>query len=277
MSSQYIQAGLSIDKLLETFKEDVDYVLREAQDFIKQSDDEIALSKVANEFPMDHFTVLKFVLSAQRKKSQAKESALANLIKTLEWRRDNQDILTQAKASKEIQFYVPTAMGGWLGDEAVMVTYLGKADLNELARVYGSREATVHRALVASEQSRRMVDERSRSTGRLCKLLSVVDLSEVSLMKICNRTILGAMNAVSKFNETSTPQMLGRVIIVHAPSMLQAVLTIFRPVLSKNTLEKLAVCKGKSGQSISECPFISKFANGAATVPECNGGSLKAV
>lgn len=270
------KAGSSVSELLQTYQKDIAHVAEcVAKHLDEQKDDELNLA--AKEFPVDDFCILKFVLSAQRKKPRVRETAIDNLIKTIHWRKDRKDLMKIAKETEEMLYYIPIALGGFLGDELVHVTFVGAADLHELVKKWGSGEVALSRALIASEQARLILDKRSRETGRLSKLLAVADMEGLSIRKIANKTMLGVMGHISKTNEINTPQLLSRVVILNAPSFFQLVVTMFKPFVSKSTMEKLAICPGKkSKQSIAECPFIARIANGVQSVPESVGGSMKA-
>jgi hypothetical protein len=267
--------GALIKDLLTDHRDQIDELAKRVNEYLSTQNDE-ELKKAAAEFPIDDLCLLKFILSALKKKTKIVDVACENLCATLQFRKTNCELLKTARATREFQYYLPGTGGGFLGDNLVVVTYFGQTDTHELARKYGSTEAVVRAGYFVSEQTRIKLDKRTLETGRLSKLLSIVDLKGMSLGKALNRSVMNAMGMVSKSNEINTPQLLARIIIQNAPAVLQVVLSMMRPLISKPTAEKIGSCGKKSSMTdISLCPFVNSFPNGIASIPESLGGSFK--
>jgi len=267
--------GTPIKDLLEKHKDDIDAVLVAVRKYLDEKKEDAELHEAARDYLVDEFCTLKYVLSALRKAPKTREVATENLIKTLHFRKDRKDLLKTAKESKELHSYLPTARGGVLQDEIVVVNFIGQADFHEIAKRAGDHETALAKGLMASEQFRIAVDQRSRETGRLVKLLSIVNMEGLSLMRFSNRMMIGAMGEVSRSNEIFTPQLLGKIVIVNAPSYFYMAMNLCKPFLSKATIEKVSMCGGKSKkQDISQCPYLAKYANAPAAIPDAIGGSM---
>lgn len=269
------EAGTPIKDLLERHRELVDDVLARANAYVESKKD-VTLNKTAIEYPLDEVQSLLFILSALKKKTKVAEIAADNLIATLEFRKEHRELMLEAKGSTVIKYYIPGEIGGYLGDQFVCITWFGQTDMNDLAKKHGSLEAATLAGYYTTEQWRLMLDKRTRETGRLCKLISVIDAQGLSLSKATNRTMLQAMGNVSKCNEMHNPQLLSKIIIVHAPYIFHVLLNICRPFVSKNTIDKIKMCGKKLGdKDASPCPFVSRYVNGTANIPRCLGGTME--
>jgi hypothetical protein len=273
-SRKMAECGAQVSSLLSTYRDQIDTVLSSVQEYVREQADE-GLAAAAKAYPLDELAVLKFVLSAQRKKGKTVEHAVKNLITTLEFRKNSKALLDEAGRTKELKFYLPGVSGGFLGDFLVNIYYAGQADMNMIATKLGNYENALNSGIFLTEQIRIMLDQRTRETGRLCKLLAVVDLSGLSLRKSCNRTMMAAMGAISKHNEVHSPQVLAKHVVINAPSMVSVFLSMLKPFLSESTWEKLGWCKKRHGDGdISNCPFVSSFAKASASIPKEYGGTF---
>lgn len=270
------ECGAEISSLLRIHRSEVDTVLASAVEFVRESQDS-DLVTAAKLYPLDELAVLKFVLSAQKRKGDVVANATRNLLATLDFRKRNLELLQRAGEEKDLKFYLPGVSGGFLGDYLINIYYAGKADMNAIAKTLGTHENALNSGVFLTEQIRILLDRRTKETGRLSKLLAVVDLSGLSLSKSCNRMMMSAMGAISKHNDVHSPQVLGKHIVINAPSMVNVFINMIRPFLSKSTWEKLGWCnKGKHDTDISKCPFVSSFAKGASSIPREVGGEYAA-
>lgn len=268
------EAGSLVSDLLQDHSEAINDLLSRTRATLTVLNDD-ALHEAATEYPLDELNALKFLLSAQRRQGKALETASINLLETLKFRKEHKILLKRAREAKEITYYLPGKPGGFLGDYLVAITDFGQTDMSALARSYGTQEKAVLAGFFGTEQARYAVDKRTRETGRLCKFLSVVNLEGLSLTRIYNRMIFSTMAAVSKHNDVNTPQLLGKVVIVNSPKVLNVLMSMVRPFLSKATMEKTVLCgKRTSDMDASLCPFVSRFLNGAASIPPDLGGTF---
>ena len=206
------------------------------------------------------------------------ETAYENLVATLHFRKEHKDLFKAAQETPVLKFYIPGCAGGFIGDQLILLTFFGQTDMNELAKQHGGLDEAVKAGLFATEQVRHLLDKRTRETGRLNKLISVVDLQGMSLGKAANRTMMNAMGAVSKSNDINTPQLLSKIVMLNVPSLLHVLMSMMRPLMSKATMDKISMCKRKATKGdITLCPFINSFPDGPANVPKPAGGHFKGV
>jgi hypothetical protein len=271
-------SGTPLKDLYEKYGEDINYILLEMQVYLKMEENEMLIF-TAKEFPIDELCALKFLLSAQRKKDPC-EAALENLKLALRERFKRRDVLLKVGQLKSFRTYLPTTLGGFLGSEFIFVNHIGKANLHDIAKKCDNNiEKIATLGICGAEQLRLILDKESRETGRLCKMLTVLDLQGLSMSKSMNMTMIKAMGVVSKFNDVCNPQLLSRIVIFQPPFIFSSLLSIGKPFFSKATMEKMSVCGVKkiSGKTVAECPFIAKYVNGAASIPMSIGGSLDGV
>ena len=115
-------------------------------------------------------------------------------------------------------------------------------------------------------------DERTRKTGRLTKVLTVIDLRDMSLWTI-DRGFYSCVGESSKHSEKHYPTLLGANIVINHPAFLSVLFNIFSFVLPKSAMDKVRFCKGRprargeheddkdlpEEENISNCPFASLF------------------
>ena len=265
--------GAPLADLFRDYKADIDELLNKISTYLEEKNDE-GLHRAARDMPLDEFTCLKFVLSAQRKKEKAKEVAYERLVETLTFRDKYRKSMERARENPEIESIIEMTCGGFLGDEFVLVNHYGRADFASVKKKFESVDAIFGEAVVASEQMRLILDRRSRETGRLCKVLSVVNLEGLSYSIGSNVTVMRALGQLSRSNEVNYPQMLSRAVILHAGATFRMLMGLMKPFLSKNTLDKLVVCgvRGHNKDDCSSCPFVKKYVNGIDEIPKDVGG-----
>jgi len=272
------EPGTLLSDLYGRYGAEIAEVLDKVRAFIASSGDS-EISKAAEEFPLDEFCVLKFILSALRKKAAYKEVAYSNLMGTLRFRKEHRPLLENARASKELLTTWPSVFGGYLGSELVIVSYMGKLKVNEVMAKFETVDALVGHGLGGGEQIRLILDKRSRESGRLCKLLSVVDLNGITAAQSMNMKMMKALQILTKANETHIPQMSSKIVVVRPPGLISTVLAVSKRFLSKQSAEKLVVCKGSKeslkGKGVEACPFLSRFEHADQSIPEDIGGSLR--
>lgn len=92
--------------------------------------------------------------------------------------------------------------------------------------------------LYANEWIFQVMDEVTRRTGRLTKLLRVVDMVDFSFLQM-DRNYIRADGAAAKVLEDYYPQLLGQVLVINGPAVLNAVWALFRPFFPKRMVEKV--------------------------------------
>ena len=121
-----------------------------------------------------------------------------------------------------------------------------------------------------------LCDAMTRKTRKLTKLVTVNDLSHVSLLAGTDKRFTAVLGAASKLGETLYPQLLDRrPVLINAPYIFGAIWSIIKGLMSANTRAKVAVCGSSDTRKgdISKCPF-AKLIN-LHTVPSFLGGGCR--
>ena len=256
----------------------VSSVLAQAKAWVALDSTSEGVKLEALDLPLDELYVLRFVVSAMRRKSGEKageQLALQNLLENLKFRGRHREELKSARdlTAHPPHTYPITAVTGWIGNDMVAISRLGTLDQNEVVAKYSAEEATMLSARY-NERLRVALDQRTRETGILCKVISVVDMHGFALAH-ANMTMLRAFGTTSKFNETHLPQFLGSIVILNAPATFRILYSMAKNFMSQSTLEKIKMCGGKSMSTRSgeECPFLAKLGKAAleAFPPEFGG------
>lgn len=104
--------------------------------------------------------------------------------------------------------------------------------------------------MLTNESIYQILDEISRRTGRLTKLLRVIDLKGVSLSSF-NLEYARRDAACNKELQNYYPQLLGSVLFVNPPSFMLATWKIVLPLFPKSFAEKIQfVCPSKNPNDI---------------------------
>lgn len=122
----------------------------------------------------------------------------------------------------------------------------------------------------------RICDAETRERRVLVKMLSVVDLSGVTLAMGAETQYQKTIGESGKLSEEVYPQLLARSIVMHPPFFFWALFSVFKVFMSAKMLEKMGVCPGRSASSplASACPFASaRFALDA--LPTFLGGNCR--
>lgn len=270
-----------LKQLLSLHDKPIQTLLQRVKEFLKLEGNE-SLVSVAEEFPLDEITALRFVLSAQKKKNEADEVAFKKLIEMLKFRATPKNSLLLKQAQDEMTkeegktpLWLPGEIGDFLGDDLIVVTALGKTNLNELAKKYGTVESAVDQGIFVGEFIRLKCDNRTRTTGRLSKMINIVDLDGFSMGNL-NMMMFRALGQNSKINDTINPQLVGKVVVINLPMGISVVFSMFQSFASKSTYEKITTCKkAGAGKNIALCPFVSRYVNGATAVPSIVGGKFE--
>ncbi|KAI9333611.1 CRAL-TRIO domain-containing protein [Obelidium mucronatum] len=114
----------------------------------------------------------------------------------------------------------------------------------------------------------------SQDTQTLVKAVTVIDFQHLNPARGTDMRFFRVIGESSKLSEKMFPQLLGRFIMMNAPSPLVWVVnSILKPFLSKKTVEKIVFCPGKmSGKSITACPYLSQYLS-LENVPSFLGGN----
>lgn len=230
---------------------------------------------VAGGVPIDDLFLLRYVLSF----TEGLKARADALRKCIEWRASHEELLADAAAGRPAPFanvlepFMCAAPHGSAHDGSHL--FVVRAGLSNAAATMGavSFDQLLSSMMYWKEVSFLHCDRETRKRNRLVKQIVVVDLQHSSMRNSDSR-YFKVIAESGKMSETMYPQLLGKSVLMHPPSFLAAMMTVFRPLMSKKQLEKQSLCPGSSAASPSAaaCPFASKMFD-LGTLPTFIGGA----
>mmetsp|Transcript_17812 Transcript_17812/g.26350 ORF Transcript_17812/g.26350 Transcript_17812/m.26350 type:complete len:288 (+) Transcript_17812:138-1001(+) len=112
-----------------------------------------------------------------------------------------------------------------------------------------SLEETVEVTLYGNEIIFQVLDDITRRTGKLTKLLRIMDMEGYAL-KDFNRALMKRDAAANKALEDHYPGSLGTCIVIDAPSWINAVWKVVKPLFPKKFVEKIAFADIKNPKDV---------------------------
>ena len=126
-------------------------------------------------------------------------------------------------------------------------------------------------------------DRLTRESGRLVKMMGVLDFTNVSLFGNDNR-FFQAMGDSSKISDRLHPQLVQRMVAINTGAAIQLLWQVGKLFMSERTLAHMSVCTGFDKSVGAEaCPFAKQwvkvedlptFAGGKC---ECEGGCIAGI
>ena len=209
----------------------------------------------------DDIFLLRYILSY---KTAAKAEGPCR--ETLEWRRENADVLSRLKtihdipnASTFLKFQtvgdIDAKFAGW----TTFVVRTAHSDLTACMNALSVQEVSEYLTF-SKELQWRECDRLTRETGVLVKNISIIDMNGFSLFG-ADRRFFAALGDSSKKSAIVFPQLLGATICVNAPSFIQLIVKAFSPFMPQSALDKQRFCKVKNTNTepASGCPFLNMF------------------
>mmetsp|Transcript_23541 Transcript_23541/g.57669 ORF Transcript_23541/g.57669 Transcript_23541/m.57669 type:complete len:426 (+) Transcript_23541:254-1531(+) len=205
----------------------------------------------------DDIWALRFVLS-----NADDAEALKAAKDTLEWRRDKREMLDAAAAGTKLERFAPIERfvaadyHGYTNSGQPM--YIIRAGIsNPAAMVEGiPNDVVVDFMMYRKEIGFLKCDALTRSTRVLTKLVTVNDLSHVSIISGADKRFQAVLGESSKLSEVLYPQLLDRAVLINVPYIFGALWSLFKNVISVKARAKVAICPGNTlTGDISKCPF----------------------
>ena len=233
---------------------------------------------VGDSTPYDDIWALRFVLSFPEDADAARAAT-----ETLRWRAEKKEMLAAAAMGERLkrfesmerlvvaQYHGETSTGAPL--------YIIRAGISNTVALTNehTHEEVVEFMMYRKELGFLLCDAITRKTRKLTKLVTVNDLSHVSLLTGTDKRFTAVLGAASKLSETLYPQLLDRAVLINAPYIFGAIWSIVKGLVSAKTRAKVAVCGSSDTRKgdISKCPF-AKLIN-LHTVPSFLGGGCRCV
>jgi len=233
------------------------------KDLLAENSSAIAtVKKAARTHPLyepsryDDIWILRFVLSHKRDTDAASHAAIA----TMEFRKEHN--LNEKDLRGLIKHFdgAPFTTAGYglpysdkmdlcAGENAVVFAmpdknrgliqyiFLSKMDMNKINETM-THDDLKKEMMYTNESLYQVLDGITRKTGRLTKIIKFVDFDGMSLKRM-NRGYLSMDAAVAKELENFFPQILGGLLVVHAPKWINGIWKFVRPLMPKRVVEKV--------------------------------------
>ena len=222
---------------------------------------------------VDELFVLRFLLADPA-------NAERNLKACLEWRQRNRDTLIEASKGHlpheaEIQKHAKKGVCGWLGDQyLISVVRAGHGNSSGIMKELTYDQALAH-LLFHNEYLFTLVDQQTRRTGRMCKVITVLDLQGFS-MRSFDRRFAKASGDSTHLATMYYPQLTKTVVLINLPVTFRILHSFATRFPSRASLDAQKLCPGRTSTgSAAKCPFVSKFGDsGAGAVPPFLGGTF---
>lgn len=260
--------GKSIDELMSEHAENVALLRAEVVSKMQQAQ---ALDPSVK---YDDIWLLRYCVSNKGNLEAATKAAEA----TLDFRMKNNDMIQATIASGKTpnkdtieKFQVTGETSAVIGGWPVYCVRTGYCDIRGLMNTMTEEQVVTDMGLNNELQWRRC-DKLTRETRKMTKMINVIDLSDFSMF-MGDKRFFKALGKSSEFSASHYPQLLGRTVIVNAPSYFRLLFRSFSVFMPKSYLEKQIVCPvASSGKDdIAKCPFVTKFGD-AGALPDFLGG-----
>eukprot|EP00854_Cymbomonas_tetramitiformis_P000745 gene745-1213_t len=225
---------------------------------------------------VDELWLMRFLLSHELNVQEAAAAAE----KAIEWRLKNMELIQCAREKKPAGEFFGTINQYVCADfhdkrskdgEPFYIVRAGISNAKACMDRVAHEQMLAH-FMYKREQMFALVDQITRETRRLVKVISVNDLNHVSLFNGQDKRFMKVLSAASKQGEDLFPQLMGRSVLINMPQVYYSIFSLMKTFMSKRTLAKLAVCP--AGDDITKCPFIKAKFN-IDDVPSFLGGKCK--
>jgi len=119
----------------------------------------------------------------------------------------------------------------------ITYTFLAKFDMDKLDEIATQEDLTMY-TIYHNESIYQILDHITRTTGRLTKLVKVIDMEGKKLRNM-NRGYIAKDAAASKEIDDYYPQLLGGMLIANPPTWIDLVWKFFRLIAPKRVVEKV--------------------------------------
>jgi len=119
----------------------------------------------------------------------------------------------------------------------IMYFFLAKLDMHKLDEI-ATQEDLKNSYIQVNESFYQILDEITRKTGRLTKLLKVIDMDGMTLGKM-NRSHLSKDAAAAKEIDDYFPQLLGAMLVANPPKWIGLIWKFCRLLMPKRIVEKV--------------------------------------
>eukprot|EP00183_Erythrolobus_madagascarensis_P006159 CAMPEP_0185845192 /NCGR_PEP_ID=MMETSP1354-20130828/1218_1 /TAXON_ID=708628 /ORGANISM="Erythrolobus madagascarensis, Strain CCMP3276" /LENGTH=305 /DNA_ID=CAMNT_0028545087 /DNA_START=31 /DNA_END=948 /DNA_ORIENTATION=- len=217
---------------------------------------------------MDEIWLLRYLLSS---KYDVDKAALG-VQKAVEYRKTNDSWLraareehTVAPDDAAIAEYIKVGRHKRTTDgNLVFIVRLGISRPSDAASAF-THEQLLKRQAFLTEQNYWICDRYSRETGKLSRVVSIIDMTGVSLSSgHTDRRFFKILGENSHNSEFLHPQLLAKMVIYNPPGIFKVMFSLAKLFVSQRTIEKVAVCTGGGGglkkiKTAEKCPVAGSL------------------
>lgn len=217
--------------------------------------------------PMDEVFVLRFLLSCNGDVDQAKKK----ISKCIDWRLQNMPkFLSMTDKIESLLKFSKAGYGGFIGDSPLFTIRVGLCDLKGIVKNFSAEEIELL-LLLCEENSFQMVDKMTRKKNRIVKMITVCDMSSMSMLNV-DFSFLRALASASNKSSFLYPQLVHQKIFVNTPYIIRTMFNVFNGFFNDRAKSKHVLCGGDSSSHIGKCIYLR---NTDHQIPDFLGGSLK--
>lgn len=220
----------------------------------------------------DELFALRFLLSSNMDLEQASKK----MDECLKWRHANLSRLGTVPHKEVFAKYMKRGVCGWLNNQYLLfVIRAGQADSSGLCKALNHEELR-DSMLFSYEVNFQSVDRKTRETGKICKVISILDLQGFSMFRFDKR-FSKTNGEVSHLSTVMYPQLLQMLVVINLPSVFKVLFGLAQVFMSKETLAKIKLCRASNStkQSAAQCPYLQKYGLEALdAIPEFLGGKM---
>jgi hypothetical protein len=232
--------------------------------------------------PLDELFLLRYVLSTGGDKGKFDcAKAAAKVAKCLAWRKANLAALRKWVAGEHdpaLDVFDFFQTRGWLRAaipgtlSPVFVVRTGHSCPRTLMERF-SHDRVVFMLLVNNEVGFQLCDKRTRESGRLVKVITVIDGAGASFFDF-DRRFGKCLGESSHMSEDVYPQLLGKTVMINFPVTVRFIIKTVSLLMSAKAREKQVICSGTNTaqKDCSQCPFIKRMGIRPEDVPDFLGG-----
>jgi hypothetical protein len=232
--------------------------------------------------PLDELFLLRYVLSTGGDKGKFDcAKAAAKVAKCLEWRKANLAALRKWVAGEHdpaLDVFDFFQTRGWLRAAVpgtlspVFVVRTGHSCPRTLMERF-SHDRVVFMLLVNNEVGFQLCDKRTRESGRMVKVITVIDAAGASFFDF-DRRFGKCLGESSHMSEDIYPQLLGKSVMINFPVAVRFIIKAVGLLMSAKAREKQVICAATNTakKDCSQCPFIKRMGIRPEDVPDFLGG-----
>lgn len=220
--------------------------------------EEIALD--SKQFDDDLFLV-RFCLSHKGDEAKTIEA----LKESIAFRFKNREILAKLATGwehpdeKKLREVAPAGYHGGLRDGSVLFIIRGGLVSADRIFAHCTEDEVRNGVIFSKEILYAMCDKKTRETGTIKKVVSVMDLSGGSVFDV-NRRMINLMGSVSKQESNCYPNLIGRAVLFRpfGQQFLRPLMALGKMVLPASMFEKISIAgatNSSSTEDIKLCPY----------------------